>query len=85
MTLCDFAQPKPLPGQLAGRTFVLRLDDLPSKRPLQVKRAPWAIRRNVLRMQLEQEQIGHDRHRHRAFHPIGLFGDLILAQAHDGV
>jgi hypothetical protein len=68
MTLCGFAHLQPLPGHLAGRTLALRLDGFPRQCPLQAKCAPWTVRRDILGLQLEQEQIGHNRHRHRALH-----------------
>ena len=71
---------EPLPSHLTGRTLALRLDDLPCKRPLQAKRAPRPVCGDVSGPPFEQEQIGHDRHRHRALNTVGLFGDLMLAQ-----
>jgi hypothetical protein len=83
MTLRGFAYLKPLPSHLVGRTLALRLDDLPRKRPLQPKRAPRGVRRDVFGMQPEQEQIGHDGHGDRAFHAVCFFRDLMRSQAHD--
>jgi hypothetical protein len=56
-----FAQPKPLPSHLMGRTLALSLGDLPGQRMLQAKRAPWTVRRDVLCPEPKQEQIGHER------------------------
>jgi hypothetical protein len=83
MSLRSFARLEPLASDLAGRTLTLPLDHLPGKGPLQATRAPRAVCRNVLGMQLEQQQISHDRQRDRAFHPIDVFGDLMLPQPHD--
>ena len=65
MALRSFAHLEPLPRQLTGRTLALCLDDLPGKRSLQAKRAPWPVCRDVFGPQLEQEQIGDDRYRMR--------------------
>jgi hypothetical protein len=77
-----FAQLKPLPGHLTGRTLALCLDHLPSKRPLQAKDAPRSVWRDVPGPQLQQEQIGHDGYRHRAPDALRLFGHLMLPQGH---
>jgi hypothetical protein len=59
------------------------LNHPPGKRSLEAKRAPRAVRRNVLGAQLEQEQIGHDGDRHRACNTLGSASDLMLPQPHD--
>jgi hypothetical protein len=74
-----FAHLKPLPSQLASRTLTLRLDHFPGELTLQLKRAPRSVCRNVLGLEPEQEQIRHDRYGDGAFHPVDLFGDLMLA------
>jgi hypothetical protein len=76
------AQLKPLPSHLVGRTLALSQGDLPGKRPLQAKRAPWTVCRDVLHPEVEQEQIGHDRHGYGALDAADLFGNLMLSQAH---
>jgi hypothetical protein len=83
MFLRGFAQLKPLPSQLMGRTLTMRLDDFPCQRALQVKHAPRAVCTDVLRSQLEQEQVGHDCHGHGTLDAVDLFCDLMLAQADD--
>src|SRR5919197_6234938 len=83
MSSRGFAHLKPLASDLVGRTLALRVDDLPGNRPLQAKGTPGLVRRDIFGTQLEQEQIGHDRHGYRAFHPLDLFGDLMLPQPHD--
>ncbi len=75
-----FAQLKPLPGQLAGRTLTLSLEHLPGKRALQAKGAPWAVCWDILGLEFEQEQIRHDRYGHGAFHPVHLLcGEYCLS------
>jgi hypothetical protein len=64
MLSCGFAHLQPLSGHRAGRTLALRVDGFPRNGPLQAKCAPWTARRHILVLQLEQEQIGHARHRH---------------------
>jgi hypothetical protein len=83
MALRGFAHVEPLPSHLTGRTRALRLDDLPGKRPLQAKRAPQPVCRDVLGPQLQQAQRGHERHRHRALDAVRLVGNLMRPQAHD--
>jgi hypothetical protein len=80
MSLIGFPQLEPLPSHVPGRTLALRLCYLRGKRALQAKRTPRAIRRNILGLELEQEQVGHNRHRDRAFDSSHVFGDLMLAQ-----
>src|SRR5919108_3110729 len=82
MSSSYFAQLKPVPGQVASRTLTLRLDHLPGTRALQAKGAPRVVRWDVFGAHLEREQIGYDRHGHRAFHPVDLFGDLMLAHTY---
>ena len=43
MSLRCFAQLKPLPSHLTGRTLRLRLDHLPGKGPSQVERTPQGV------------------------------------------
>jgi hypothetical protein len=83
MSSRGFTHLEPLASHPSGRTLTLGLHHLPGKRALQAKRAPRSVRRDVFGAQLEQEQIGHDRHRHGAFHPVDLFRDLMLAQPDD--
>jgi hypothetical protein len=83
MASCGFAHLEPLPSHLTGRTLALCLDHLPGKGPLQAKRAPRPVSRDVLGLQLQQEQIGHDRHRHGALDAVSLFGHLMWPQTHD--
>jgi hypothetical protein len=80
MSSRGFAHLEPLASDLVCRTLTMFLDHLPSEGPLQPKRTPWAVCWDVLGMQLEQQQIGHDRHGHRALDTIDFFGDLMLAQ-----
>jgi hypothetical protein len=82
MPSLGFGQLKAFSSHLTGRALVLRLDYFPGKGALQTKRAPRPVCEDIFGVQLEQEQIGHDRHRDRALHPIDFLGDLMLAQAH---
>jgi hypothetical protein len=36
-------------------------------------------------LELHQEQIGHDRDSHRAFHSLDLWGDLRLPESHNAL
>jgi hypothetical protein len=83
MSSWSFAPLEPLPSQLTGRTLGLCLDDLSGKHSLEAKAAPRSVCRAVLGPQLQQEQTGHDGHRHRALDAVRLFGHLRLPQAHD--
>jgi hypothetical protein len=58
----SFAQLEPLPSHLMGRTLAPRLSHLPGQYVLEAKHAPRVVGRNILRPELEQEQIGHKRH-----------------------
>ena len=58
MSLRNFADLEPLASDLACRTLTLPVDHLPGKGPLPAKSAPRAVRRDVLSVQLEQQQIG---------------------------
>jgi hypothetical protein len=78
-----FAQLKPFPGHLTGRTLALCLNHLPGKRPLQAKGAPRPVCRDIFGPQLQQEPRGHDGYRHRALDAVRLFGHLMLPQAHN--
>lgn len=72
---------KPLAGESLGRTSTLLVDDLPGDCPLQGKCAPGLVRRDILCLEPQQQQLGHDRDGDRAFDPSYVFGDLRLAQA----
>jgi hypothetical protein len=81
MSSRGFTHLQPLLTGLARRTLALGLYHLPGKQPLEAKRAPRAVRRDVLGSQLEEQQLGYDRH--RAFNAIRLASDLMLPQPHN--
>src|SRR6266516_6581040 len=83
MSSRGFTHLQPLTSHLACRTLALGLHHFPGKRPREAKRAPRAVRRDVLGSELEQQQRGYTRHRDRAVNTIGMARALMLAQPHD--
>ncbi len=55
----------------------------PRQTPVEATRALRPVCRDGLGPQLQQKQIGHDRHRHRVLDAISPFGNLVLLHAHD--
>jgi hypothetical protein len=83
MRACGFAYLEPFPSQLVGRTLALGLDDRRRKGALQSQCTPRPVCRNMFGLELQQEQIGHDRDSHRAFHLLDLGGDLLWPESHN--